>query len=187
MRYSALSVLTLMALALVGCASGQVSPGASESTRSASVKMVELHQNGIGQFEFGAPEAAVLAYLAPILGKPEVHGSAAGGCEGAGSGYQSYAEFDHLTVRFAAEDDSSKSSRTMESWEAELTSAQEGRLRLASAIPFGMSLTQLKAKYPDGDGLEHMNAWAAEGVWLVPPEEAGGAEIIHAGDLDWCT
>lgn len=148
--------------------------------------LIVLNGDGIGPFKFGAAEKDVLAYLTPALGKPSVEGGL-GGCEGAGFGWQSYAAYGPLRVRFAGADDSATSRRTMESWQIELSSARVGQLTLAKEIPFGLSLKQLQTKYPDGGGLEHMDAWAAGGVLLIPPAQPGGSETIHAGGLDWCT
>ncbi len=141
---------------------------------------------GLGSYAFGAPEADVLTMLTARLGKPTLSGGV-GGCEAAGAGYQNYADFGRLRVRFAARDDSSKSPRTLESWNARMTVRQQDGLKLDPAIPFGLTLKQLQAKYPDGGGLEHMDAWFAAGVYLIPPLKLGEAETIHAGDLDWCT
>ncbi|QLQ15863.1 MAG: hypothetical protein HZY73_09625 [Micropruina sp.] len=144
-----------------------------------------LSADGLGPYRFGASEKDVLAALTARLGKPHLSGGV-GGCEAAGFGYQNYADFGRLTVRFAAKDNLSKSPRTLQSWDARMTASQQDGLRLDPSIPFGLTLKQLKAKYPDGGGLEHMNAWFAAGVFLIPAEKAGDPEIIHAGDLDWC-
>lgn len=146
---------------------------------------VVLSSEGIGSFTFGAREADVLAFLTPILGKPTVEGGV-GGCEEAGFGYQNYARFGDLSVRFAAPDNSATSKRTLASWAVRLTSRQQGRLALAPGIPFGLTYDQLRAKYPKGGGLEHMDAWFAGGVWIVPGGP-GEKTLVHAGGLDWCT
>lgn len=145
---------------------------------------VVLSSKGIGSFEFGASEAKVLAFLTPVLGKPSLEGGV-GGCEAAGYGYQNYARFGDLRVRFEAQDDSASSERTLASWDVMMTARQQGRLALASAIPFGLSLNELRAKYPNGGGLEHMDAWFANEVWIVPQGPAGKT-LVHAGGLDWC-
>lgn len=147
---------------------------------------IVLSGKGIGPFQFGAPEKDVLGFLKPAIGTPQVQGQV-GGCEGAGFGYQSYATFGDLKVRFAANDNSSTSPRTLQSWDITFTGAPRAPLALAKGIPVGKSLAQLKALYPTGGGLEHMGAWAAEDVVLVPPTKVGGETIVHAGDLDWCT
>ena len=147
---------------------------------------IVLSSDGIGPFEFGAPETDVLGFLTPALGTPTVQGQV-GGWEGAGSGYQSYATLGGLRIRFAARDDSSTSPRTLQSWDFRFTDAPQAPLALATDIPVGKSLAQLKALYPAGGGLEHMDAWAAEDVVIMPPIEPGGVTLVHAGDLDWCT
>ncbi len=153
---------------------------------SSTTSEVVLSRYGIGDFEFDAAEQDVLGHLSNILGNPELEGGL-GGCEGAGYGWQSYAQFDNLTVRFAAADDSPDSPRTMRSWNVRMSGTTQGKLALDPKIPFGQTLDQLMAQYPDGYGLEHMGAWFAEGVALLPPESAGGIWIVHAGELDWCT
>lgn len=145
-----------------------------------------LSSAGIGPFPFGAPEKDVLGFLKPALGTPTVQGGV-GGCEAAGSGYQSYATFGGLRIRFAAQDNLSTSPRTLQSWDVRFTGAPKAPLALAKGIPVGKTLAQLKALYPTGGGLEHMDAWAAAGVIIVPPTKAGGETLVHAGDLDWCT
>ena len=145
---------------------------------------VVLSRTGIGPFTFGATESDVLAFLTPILGKPKQNGGA-GGCEAAGSGYQNYADFGALSVRFAAHDNSPNSRRTLASWDVTLKSRKQGGLELATDIPFGLTSRQLQAKYPDGGGLEHMDAWFAAGVWIVP-QTHDGQTLVHAGGLDWC-
>ena len=195
----------VLAAALTGCAGSPVTtPAMSPSVTpqsSASPSLVTtatptptvtkastivLSSEGIGLFQFGAPDKDVLAFLKQSLGTPKVQGQV-GGCEGAGFGYQSYATFGELRSRFAANDNSSTSPRTLQSWDITFTGAPKAPLALAKGIPVGKSLAQLKALYPTGGGLEHMGAWAAEGVVLVPPTKAGGETTIHAGDLDWCT
>lgn len=44
---------------------------------------IVLSSEGIGPFQFGAPEKDVLGLLKPVLGTPKVQGQV-GGCEGAG-------------------------------------------------------------------------------------------------------
>ena len=146
---------------------------------------VELTRNGLGPFKFGAREKDVLPYLKSVFGKPKISGGV-GGCEAAGFGYQSYATFGPLRVRFAAQDNSSKSPRTLGSWDVWLKSARQGRLALDQSIPFGLTLKQLKARYPDGGYFEYMGAWSAAGVLIVPDEPKKGTHMVHAGDLDWC-
>jgi len=146
---------------------------------------VVLSADGIGPFEFGSAEKDVLAYLTAALGKPTMEGGL-GGCEMAAFGWQSYATYGPLRIRFAASDDSPTSPRTMQSWEARLTRPRAGKLTLAQGIPFGLTFEELRAKYPNGDGLEHMSAWIAGGVWMIPPDQPGEPELVHAGDLDWC-
>jgi hypothetical protein len=177
-------------------AASSVTPQSSTSPASATTTMptptvtkastIVLSGTGIGPLLFGSPEKDVLTFLKPTLGTPKVQGQV-GGCEGAGSGYQSYATFGQLRIRFAAADDSSTSPRTLQSWDITFTGAPKAPLALAKGIPVGKSLAQLKALYPTGSGLEHMGAWAAEGVILVPPTKVGGETLVHAGDLDWCT
>lgn len=147
---------------------------------------IVLSSEGIGPFQFGAPEKDVLGFLKPSLGTPKVEGQV-GGCEGAGFGYQSYATFGGLRIRFAANDNLSTSPRTLRSWDFRFTGAPKAPLALDERIPVGKSLAQLKALYPSGGGLEHMDAWAAEDVVLIPPTKVGGETLVHAGDLDWCT
>ena len=79
------------------------------------------------------------------------------------------------------------SPRTLQSWDITFTGAPKAPLALDKGIPVGKSLAQLKALYPEGGGLEHMGAWSAEDVVLIPPTNVGGETIVHAGDLDWCT
>lgn len=194
-----------LAAALTGCAGGamtspamsqSVAPATATSPSSATTatpgptvtkaSTIVLSKTGIGPFRFGAPEKDVLAFLKPTLGAPKVQGQV-GGCEGAGFGYQSYATFGRLRVRFSAKNNSSSTPRTFQSWELTFTGAPMAPLALAKGIPVGKSLAQLKALYPSGGGLEHMGAWAAEGVVLVPPIKTGGATTVHGGGLDWCT
>lgn len=160
---------------------------ATEATVTVSARgsTAVVSGHGIGPFTFGANEKDVIDYLTTALGKPKIEGGV-GGCEEAGFGYQNYATFGDLRVRFAAADNSSSSPRTLQSWDARMASATQGGLTLASEIPFGLSLEQLKAKYPGNGGLENMGAWSAGDVLLIPHEELTGKELIHAGGLDWC-
>lgn len=158
-------------------------PAPTKTVTAAS--SIVLSSKGIGALAFGSAEKDVLAFLKPALGTPKVQGQV-GGCEDAGSGYQSYATFGDLSVRFAAKDNSAKSPRTMQSWNLTFKGAPKAPLALAKEIPVGKTLAQLKSLYPKGGGLEHMGAWAAAGVVIVPPE-AGGETMVHAGGLDWCT
>ena len=158
-------------------------PAPTKTVTTAST--IVLSSKGIGALAFGAAESDVLALLKPALGTPKVQGQV-GGCEDAGSGYQAYATFGDLSVRFAAKDNSAKSARTMQSWQLRFKGAPKAPLTLAKEIPVGKTLAQLKALYPKGGGLEHMGAWAAGGVVIVPPEP-GGETVVHGGGLDWCT
>ncbi len=159
---------------------------ASPTPTATKASTIVLSSKGVGPFKFGAPEKDVLGFLKPALGTPEVQGQV-GGCEGAGGGYQSYAMFGELKIRFAANDNKSTSPRTLQSWDITFTGAPKAPLALDKGIPVGKSLAQLKALYPEGGGLEHMGAWSAEDVVLIPPTNVGGETIVHAGDLDWCT
>ena len=176
------SSMTGTALSPPVTSSGTASPTPTATKASTIV----LSSKGIGPFQFGAPQKAVLAFLTPALGKPKMRGGV-GACEEAAMGYQAYAGYGTLSVRFAAKTNSSKSPRTLKSWEITFTGAPKAPLALAKGIPVGKSLAQLKALYPKGSGLEHMGAWAAAGVVLVPPAKSGGQTIVHAGGLDWCT
>lgn len=159
---------------------------ASPTPTETRASTIVLSSRGVGPFEFSDPEKDVLGFLTPILGAPQIQGQV-GGCEGAGFGYQSYATFGDLKIRFAANDNLSTSPRTLQSWDLSFRGAPKAPLALDEGIPVGKSLAELQALYPTGGGLEHMGAWAAEDVVLIPPTEAGGETLVHAGDLDWCT
>jgi len=160
-------------------------PATSTSQPTTALPIVASNK-GVGAFKFGAAESAVLAGLTPALGKPKTRTSA-GGCEGAGGSYNLYATFGSLELRFAAKDLKASSPRVLASWTIRTTKASDGKIALASNVPFGLTLAQLQAKYPGGGGLEHMGAWAANGYVIIPPETAGQPTLITAGDLDWCT
>jgi len=158
------------------------------TSKPAGQLAVALTAKGVGQFAFGSPEKDVLAYLTARLGQPAKTSNGPGQCEGAAGAYQSYVTFGPVTIRFGAQDLSATSPRTLQSWDGRFTSASQGKVKLDPSIPFGLSLDQLKARYPNGGGLEYMGAWATDdGVFLAPPDSPGGAEDIHAGPLDWCT
>lgn len=163
----------------------QPAPTASTSQPTTALPIVASNK-GVGAFKFGAAESAVLAGLTPALGKPKTRTSA-GGCEGAGGSYNLYATFGSLELRFAAKDLKASSPRVLASWTIRTTKASDGKIALASNVPFGLTLAQLQAKYPGGGGLEHMGAWAANGYVIIPPETAGQPTLITAGALDWCT
>ncbi|MFZ2165076.1 MAG: hypothetical protein WAV45_06400 [Propionibacteriaceae bacterium] len=144
-----------------------------------------LSGRGIGKYQFGAREADVLKLLTGALGEPKIQGQV-GGCEEASFGYQNYVDFGSLTVRFAAQDNSAASPRTMQSWEVRASKAPTGSVKLDPKIPFGLTLAQIQAKYPGSSGLENVGAVSAEGVLLIPAEKPGAEVTVHAGGLDWC-
>jgi hypothetical protein len=73
------------------------------------------------------------------------------------------------------------------SWALSPYAAPDPPLVLTSDIPLGLTLTQLKAQYPDGGGLENVGAWYVGPAIIVPPEsDKSGAGNIFVGLLDWC-
>lgn len=146
-----------------------------------------LTSDGIGKYAFGADEAAVLSFLRERLGKPSVSGGV-GGCEGAAGTWQSYAKFGGLSVRFEAAGESESAARTLASWTLDVAQNSDEADLLDPSIPYALSFEELQSKYPDGGGLEHMRAWHAGGVWIIPGSEMpDGKTMVQGGSLDWCT
>ncbi|MFV0407830.1 MAG: hypothetical protein ACK5LN_13585 [Propioniciclava sp.] len=144
---------------------------------------LRLHADGIGRFDFGAKESEVLAVLTSAWGNPETD-AYVGECEGAAGLWQSNATFGDLRVRFQAGDASPSSPRTLISWDFAYRQGQN-QVRLDADIPADLSLTELKAQYPDGGYLEDMGAWMVGELILIPGVPQG-ATTIQAGELDWC-
>jgi len=152
-----------------------------------------LFPEGVGTFQFGAPEAEVLNYLADALGDYTTE-QEVGICGGIAGVYQNYAFFgDELTVRFSADDeaaapDSPKSPRYLMSWKYVSEEAPEPPLILSAQIPWGLTDDELMSQYPDGGELwEVIGAWFVGDVAIFPGWEEEPETELFAGQIDWCT
>ena len=147
---------------------------------------VMLYPEGIGTFHFGASEEDVVDFLASELGNYEAEGGP-GWCGEAAGSYQMYYYFgEELKVRFSSEYDSPDTPRHLASWEYISENPPAPPLILSAQIPWGLTLDELMAEYPDGDGWEGMGAWVAGDVAIMPPSAEASATVLHAGQFDWC-
>ena len=188
-------VALAIALALVGCSSANDSqPKAGVPSKpSPDQTGVMLFPEGVGTFEFGAPEGDVLKYLADALGDYTTEAEL-GICGGIAGVYQNYAFFgDELRVRFSADDegaapDSPKSPRYLMSWQYVSEDAPAPPLILSAQIPWGLTDDELMSQYPDGGELwEVVGAWFVGDVAIFPGWEEEPETMLFAGQIDWCT
>jgi len=153
---------------------------------------VMLFPEGIGTFEFGAPEADVLQYLAEALGDDYLTEGGPGVCGGAAGYYQMYAYFgEELKVRFSSDDEAPEapeSPRYLQSWEFISEDPPAPPLILSAQIKWDITLEELMDQYPDGGGVwDSMGAWFMDDVAIFPPSAETSATVLYAGTVDWCS
>jgi len=189
-------LIALISVWLAACGIGIASPplvtqSAPSSDQPASTTTsvpatITLNADGISSLPFGTAEQDVLNLMTAPLGTPTLN-SAMGECEAAGGSWQEYAKFGDVTVRFGANDDSPNSPRFLASWTYRSTNPPTPPLALDPSIPFGLTLDQLQAQYPDGPNMDNMGAWYAGGVWIIPGVSDFPDTVVTGGDIDWCT
>ena len=166
------------------------SPDTPVSTPSPATS-ITLSKNGIGSFKFGASKEKVSAYLTKLLGSPKTDPSqdGVGECEGGLGLWQTQETYGNLTVEYDGKTASSKSPQTLAAWSLRPAQKPKAPLALAKGIPVGLTMKQLKARYPGGDagGLdESMGVWFVSQVAIFPPSGDDGG-MIFAGRINWCT
>ena len=152
-----------------------------------TLSRIVLSGDGIGNFAFGSPKQAVSAYLTMALGAPaKPYPDSLGSCEGGAGRWGSLERYGDLEVMYYADDGSPNSPQTLASWTLNRDTQPDPPLALADGIPTGLTLAQLKARYPDGGDLEYMGVWFTGSVWIMPASESP-RPMIFAGLIDWCT
>lgn len=150
--------------------------------------VVTLSAKGIGPYKFGASKAKVSAYLTKALGHPKTDPKqdSVGQCEGGAGLWGTMEMYGELRVMYYGSSSSSKSPQTLASWTLMRSTKPKAPLALAKGIPTGLTMAQLKARYPKGGGLEYMGVWDTGGV-LIGPAGKGDPGMMFAGLMDWCT
>jgi len=155
---------------------------------AAGTDTVALTPDGLAGFPFGANKTDVSAFLQQVLGAPDapIDPGSVGQCEGGAGLWGTHDTYGPLTVAYYATDASPKSPQLLASWSLSPYAAPKPPLVLSPDIPLGLTLDQLKAKYPNGGGLENVGAWFT-GTAIIVPEQTDGTSGIFVGLLDWCT
>lgn len=170
--------------------SKQSTPPPSTNTVTTTAPTVDntivLNAAGISSLPFGTSEGDVLDLMTRALGAPAMTAQL-GECEAAAGTWQEYAKFGNLTLRFGAQDESPNSPRSLGTWTYTSTQPPSPPLALDASIPFGLTLDELQAQYPNGPGMDWMGAWSVGDVWIVPGTSDYPETTVTAGDLDWCT
>lgn len=193
---AAFSIVVSIVTSLVGLLVTQIQGLVGEFTGAnlvtvkvkSSFAPITLSKDGIGPFKFGASRQKVSAYLTNVLGRPKTNPSqdGVGECEGGMGLWQSNETYGNLIVEYDGANESSKSPQHMAAWRLDSPQNLQPPLVLAKEVPLGLTMAQLKARYPNGGDFEYMDAWFAGGVWIFP-KRGEFAETIFAGRLNWCT
>ena len=167
-------------------------PSPAAPTTAPPATGVTLSADGIGPYKFGTSRATVTAYLTKALGKPKTNPKqdGVGQCEGGAGLWGSMEIYGSLRVQYYAKDASSKSPQTLASWTLMQATKPKPPLALAKNIPAGLTMKQLKARYPKQGSMEYMGCWGIDGApstFICPSTGAGDLGTVFSGLMDWCT
>jgi hypothetical protein len=150
----------------------------------APAEKVTLGANGLGNFEFGAKEADVMAWLNTRFGEPSDSYKGIM-CElDSESPYGVSLTYDALTVTFMAKDQKKTSARTLEGWQYQLNGKLPADFGLADGIDPSQTFTQLQKKYPkstlEDTGMSYILTLPNK-IRLYAQVEADLADMIESG------